>query len=159
MRAIHDSLTESERTILDDIEAEGVHVVHVGGEGDDLEYSFSVGLWHSFEQPEVIVFGLPTEIAEDLIQAIADDASDGKLCLAGSQNDGLIQSVTVRFFEVPKPQYRDYLGEAVWAYENDDFPAVQLVWPDKQGRWPWEEDVREGFRDSQPVLGRSEPEA
>jgi hypothetical protein len=30
---------------------------------------------------------------------------------------------------------------------------VQLVWPDKEKRWPWQDGVRQGFRDVQPLLG------
>lgn len=158
MRAPNDSLTPTERAILDEIEAAGVHVVHVGGDdGDDLEYSFSVGLWHSFGQPEVIVFGLEAEVAEDLIQTLTDECDAGKHFLADSKHDGLVHGFPVRFLAVPKGHYREYLGEAVWANEGDDFPAVQLVWPDKQGRWPWEPGVREGFSEGQPVLGRREP--
>jgi len=28
------------------------------------------------------------------------------------------------------------------------------VWPDKQGRWPWQDDVRSGFSALQPLLDR-----
>jgi hypothetical protein len=58
---------------------------------------------------------------------------------------------------VPKSHYRNRLGAALWAYEGDGFDAVQLVWPDKQGRWPWQDDVRDGFRALQPVLERLPP--
>jgi hypothetical protein len=34
---------------------------------------------------------------------------------------------------------------------------VQLVWPDKQGRWPWQDDVRRGFAALQPLLDRLPP--
>ena len=63
----------------------------------------------------------------------------------------------MRFVTVPKTCYAEHLGLAVWAYEGDSFPCVQMVWPDKQGRWPWDAGVREGFAASQPVLGRKAP--
>ena len=50
-----------------------------------------------------------------------------------------------------------FLQKACWAYEGEEFPVVQLVWPDKQGRWPWEDGVRAGFRDAQPVLAMRPP--
>ncbi len=46
------------------------------------------------------------------------------------------------------------LTELASVYGDVDVPVLQLVYPDKQGRWPWDADVREGFRDSQPVLER-----
>ena len=57
------------------------------------------------------------------------------------------------FRALPKAHFRAHLGAAIWAHEGEDFEAVQLVWPDKQGRWPWD-DAREGFRALQPVLER-----
>lgn len=159
MRAIDDSLTETERQILVDVDANGLHVVHVEDEAGEPAYSFSIGLHESFGQAEVVVFGLPAAAAEALLEAIADDAADGKSFVADSRHEGLLQDYPVRFLAVPKAFYREYLGEAVWAYEGDGFPALQLVWPDKQGRWPWDPAVREGFRDSQPVLAKLAPPA
>lgn len=155
MRASTDDLTPADRKILEDVEESGLHVVTVAGEGGRPGYSFTVGLWESFGQPEVVVFGLPQEIAHELLELLADEADEGHRFLAGTRHEGLLQDYPVRFFEVPKSRYAEYLGSACWAYEGDDFPAVQLVWPDKQGRWPWDPDGRDGFREAQPVLGRN----
>lgn len=157
MRMLAEGMLPAERKILADVEEYGVHIVHVPGDDEAPGFSFTVGLWHSFEQPEVIVFGLPDEVAHELLNGIADDADDGKQFLAGQKHDGLLVGYPVRFFALPQERYRDYLGVACWAYEGDAFPAVQLVWPDKQGRWPWDPGVREGFAAAQPVPGRSAP--
>jgi hypothetical protein len=48
--------------------------------------------------------------------------------------------------------YSPFLGYAQWFYESEDgFPVLQLVWPDEQGRYPWDEGyaITDG---SQPVL-------
>jgi hypothetical protein len=71
----------------------------------------------------------------------------------------LLHSYPVRFVDVPQRCYPDYLGLATWAYEGNDFPAVQLVWPDKQGRWPWDATARAGFREGQPILRDLGPSA
>lgn len=154
MRALDDSLTDSERRILTDIDENGLHVVEVEDDAGEPAYAFSVGMWESFGQADVAVFGLPPEAAAALLEAIADDAAEGKTFAADSRHEGLLQGYPVRFLAVPKAFYAEYFPEAVWAYGNDDFPVLQLVWPDKQGRWPWEPGVREGFRDAQPVLAK-----
>ncbi|MCK5944935.1 MAG: DUF4262 domain-containing protein, partial [Planctomycetes bacterium] len=41
-------------------------------------------------------------------------------------------------------------------YQDEPFDCVQLVWPDKEKRWPWQDGVRQGFRDVQPLLGPHE---
>ena len=154
MRERTDDLAPADRKLFDDIDEFGVHIVHVPDDEGAPGFSFTVGLWHTFEQPEVVVFGLPEDVAHDLLNAIADDAAEDKKFLPGTRHEGVLVGYPVRFFDVPKDRYDDYLGSAVWAYEGSDFPCVQLVWPDKQGRWPWEPGARDGFAASQPVLGR-----
>lgn len=157
MRARTDDLGPGEKKLLDDVDEYGLHIVHVPEENDGAGFSYSVGLWHNFEQPEVIVFGLSTEVAHELLNLLADEADEGARFTAGTRHDGLLHGYPVRFVEVPKEVYADYLGFATWAYEGGDFAAVQLVWPDKQGRWPWDETARIGFRRAQPVIAHSAP--
>jgi hypothetical protein len=156
MRQLTDDLTPPERKALTDIDEAGLHIVHVPGD-DGPGYSFTIGLWHSFDQPEVIVFGLPEEVAHELLNALADEAAEDRKFLDGQRHDGLLIGYPVRFVDVPRGDHALFLGLAQWAYAGEDFPCVQLVWPDKQGRWPWEAGVRQGFADSQPVLGRKTP--
>ncbi len=58
---------DSERKVLEDIESFGWHCVHVMAEGDLVEYAFTVGLFHSFKHPDLIVFGLPKTIAHQIL--------------------------------------------------------------------------------------------
>lgn len=157
MRPRTDDLEPAHRQLLDDVEECGVHVVHVPEVDERPGYSFTVGLWHSFEQPEVLVFGLPEEVAHELLNALADEASAGQKYLDDQKHAGLLVDYTVRFVALPPHCHAEYLATAVWAYDGGEFPAVQLVWPDKQGRWPWEPGVRDGFAASQPVPGRTAP--
>jgi hypothetical protein len=159
MRASDDSLTDSERRILEAIETQGLHVEHAEPAGERPGFSYTVGLWHTFGQPEVIVFGLEDHVAEDLFDEIADLVHEGRRFLADSKHDGLLQHYPARFLAVPKGFNREFLGVAVWAHEGDGFEAVQLVWPDKQGRWPWDDGVRASFRALQPVLAKLQPPA
>lgn len=153
MRESTDDLSPEEKKVLQDVAEEGVHIVHVPGGSDGPGFSATIGLWFHYEQPEVIVFGLHEEIAEDLLNAVADAADEGKRFKHGENHKDLLVNYVVRFLDVPQEKVADYLGTAQWVYDGAEFPVVQLVWPDKQQRWPWQEGVREGFRDSQPILG------
>jgi hypothetical protein len=159
MREVTADLSPAERKILEDIEEHGVHIVHVPEGDKGPGFSSTVGLWHTFEQPEVIVFGMPPEVAHELLDAIADEANDAQTFVAGSQHEGLLQHYPVRFLAVPMAVHGEYFRSARWAYEGSEFPAVQLVWPDKQGRWPWDDGVRQVFRECQPLLAKREPAA
>lgn len=161
MRQPDPSHSRSEAKVLEDVTEYGVHIVHVleDDEEEGARFSYTVGMWHSFRQPEVIVFGLPEAVAHDLLNVAADEAGNGAELTAGSRHDGFLEGYPVRFLAVEPADYPDYVGVGQWAYGDAEFPVVQLVYPDKQGRWPWDEATAAGFRATQPVLGRREPPA
>jgi len=156
MREITADLTDAGRELLEAVAEHKAHVVHVTEDDGAPKFSYTVGLWHHFEQPEVIVFGLAVEAAEDLLQGVVAACEDGARFAHGDRREGLLVGFAVRFLDVPVDVGRDYLGAATWAYQGADYRSLQLVWPDKEKRWPWQEGVRQGFRDVQPLLGPSE---
>lgn len=159
MRSPAEDQSPERRQLLADVAEAGIHVVHVDESENEPGWSYTVGMWHSFEQPEVIVIGLDTEVATAVLDAVADDAAEGGSFAAGTRHDDLLHGYPVTMRSVPAAQRDRRLGEAAWAYEGADFPCVQLVYPDKQGRWPWQPDVRDGFRRIQPVLDMLPPAA
>ena len=63
VRAPSPDLTPEQQEVLADVAEQGVHVVHVprdGGQGPS--YSYTIGMWESFQQPEVVVFGMPEDV-------------------------------------------------------------------------------------------------
>jgi hypothetical protein len=144
--------TPEQQQLLHDLREHGVHIAHVPAHEGAPEYSYTVGLWHQYEQPEVIVFGLERAAADALLQLLTDDVDEGKRFAAGSAHDGLLHGYPARFRAVPPAHAASHCPLAQWAYDGAQPPFVQLVWPDKQGRWPWQDDVREGFAELQPVL-------
>ncbi|MBL8755853.1 MAG: DUF4262 domain-containing protein [Planctomycetes bacterium] len=153
MRSKTADMAPEDAKVLDDVDEYGVHIVHVPEDDVGPGFSFTVGLWATWQQAEVVVFGLPQEVAQDLLNGLADEVDDGRRFAAGEKHDGVLVGYPVRFLELAKARYGEFLGVAQWAYEGEDFPALQLVWPDKQGRWPWDPGVREGFAEAQPIVG------
>lgn len=156
MRAITDDLTDAGRQVLQDVTEHKAHVLHVTDDDGVPKFSYTIGLWHHFEQPEVIVFGLDVEAAEELLQNVVASCAEGARFAHGDKREELLVGFAVRFLDVADEAARAHLGAATWAYEGGDYRCVQLVWPDKEKRWPWQDGVRQGFRDVQPLLGSRE---
>ena len=152
MSAPGDERQEEQRRILADIQENGLHIACTPESSGAPGYSCSLGLSHSFDHPEVIVFGLAPDVAAELINALADEASDGRKFLPGTEAADLLQSYPVRFTAVDDQQREQFFGAATWLYAERDLEVVQLVYPDQKGRWPWDESAREGFRANQPLL-------
>ena len=71
----------------------------------------------------------------------------------GDIADGL----EVVFLPVALPAYNEYLGYANWFYADlpAPYPALQMVWPDPNGVFPWQPGYDARFRRAQPLLGEA----
>jgi hypothetical protein len=52
-------------------------------------------------------------------------------------------------FPVARKFYADHLGWSRWFYAGDDFPCLQIVWPDREGLFPWEDGFDQTFKGKQ----------
>ena len=141
-----------EQKALDDVGRYGLHIVHVLEEGDLPPFAYTVGLCHTFAHPEVLVYGLPKTTAHNLLNHLADQLRKGRKYAAGEICDDLVEGYRVTFRIVPHAKYREHLGWAAGFNERPDFPALQLIYPDRQGQWPWDEGASAAFRHQQLVL-------
>jgi hypothetical protein len=130
----------------------GWAVMRIAEEEDSPPFAYSIGLFRSFRHPEIIVLGLPSDTAHQLINDIGDAIRSGLALSAGQTSDAFLKGYSCTFRRVPPHQYPAYLGRGLRFYDHDPFPVLQLVYPDKLGRWPWQEGVTAGFRANQPVL-------
>jgi hypothetical protein len=53
---------------------------------------------------------------------------------------------------VDESWYPDLFGMGMHFYRRPPLPMLQLIWPDRHGRFPWEPDVGERCRTYQPML-------
>ena len=54
---------------------------------------------------------------------------------------------------VAADDYAAYVQQAINHYGGrSDFPLLQVVWPDKQGRFPWDTEAEHGLAVAQPAL-------
>ena len=91
-----------------------------------------------------------------LLNDLADAVREGHAFASGDVSDRFLDAYDVTFRTVPERQYDAYLGWANWFNDGHGFPALQMIYPDRERHWPWDDGVAEGFRRNQPVL-ESEP--
>ena len=145
---------DSDRKLVSDVNSVGWHVVGIHEDESGPAYCFSVGLYYTFNHPEIVVMGLPHSVAHKLINLAAGYIASGRVFRPHDRTDDLAESFTCSFVSVAVEHYKEYLGYGLWFYRTlkQPFPAVQLVWPDKQGRFPWESNYNERFFRLQRLL-------
>jgi hypothetical protein len=142
---------ESEKRVLDDISEYGWHCVGILPEKDAPPYSFTVGLYHTYHHPELIIFGVKSAVAHKILANAVAGLPVHRLDLSQTSN-GLLEGYPCCFVEVSKKQYYEYVGFARWYYRGNDFPLYQIVWPSREGHFPWHPKASEEFRLAQPVI-------
>ena len=144
-------MDEHEAQLLADIDRFGWCVMKIANDkGPDFAYS--VGIFRTLGHPEILMFGLPPATMHRLINDVGNRVRAGARYVAGQRTDEFLEGYDVTFRAVPPFQYAGHLGWATWFYDGEDFPALQMVYPDRDRRWPWEEGVSQVFRDVQPIL-------
>jgi hypothetical protein len=123
--------------LADTVETYGWAVRAVYGEGARPPWAYTVGL-HAQDLPELVVTGLPAEEAVSLLNDGAERLLDGLPAAPFGTGYELV--------ELPHPDVHLLQATALF---GPAFRAVQLVWADERGRWPWDP----GFAGRQPVLG------
>jgi hypothetical protein len=123
---------------------------------DELRASIRMHGWvvqgveglHARGLPELLVTGLSQESAARVLNDVAVAAVGGRVFEPGAHiavGDGPLLEIV----EVDHPDA--HLNFAV-ALGGPDIRALQLVWADDRGRWPWAAGWGPGQR-RQPVLG------
>jgi Domain of unknown function (DUF4262) len=110
-------------------------------------YAYTVGLPRQ-QRPELLVTGLRYDQAADLLNSAAEHVID-----AGPPRPGAMLALrggpTVEIVRVAEPGVHLKVAAAL---NGPGFTALQLVYADDRGNWPWDARFRGGYG-GQPVLG------
>jgi hypothetical protein len=143
---------EHDRKLLADVERHGWHVVGVEEDEEGPAFAYSIGLYHSFGHPEVILLGLPVRVMHRIINVIGEEVRRGERFEHLDESGEVLEGYNVAFRTVERRHYREYFGYARWFYRGDGFPALQCVWPDSEHRYPWHPEFNATLAPRQPLL-------
>ena len=147
-----ESLDDVEQSFVAKIREYGWFRTSVSGDGSGPGFSYTTGFWVDCGQPEFVVFSLKNEIAHNVFWDLFRDGRDGQTVPIGRRSDAIFGNAAAYAFRVAKTHYQDHFGWSRWFYGNDDFACLQIVWPDRAGKFPWEVDFDEAFGADQPDL-------
>jgi hypothetical protein len=144
---------EVEQRVIDDVQRVGWHLIGIENDSEGPGFVNSIGLYHTFQQPEIIIFGLNSiATMSQIINNIGDEMRNGAGFEDWYESDQILEGNSCMFRNVERDIYPEYLGHAMWFYEGPDFPALQCVWPDRNGHYPWEAGFPSELNERQPVL-------
>lgn len=151
----HNHNDRDDNRVAADIEKYGCAVIAVEASDYLPPFAYSIGLWEKYNHPELICFGLGTDHLHTLLNELAEMIKAGEVLSPDKTYTELFETGKAVFLPIDKRNIPDYFGVAIDHYQQIEFPALQLVWTDKNDHFPWEPDFDEEFMYYQPLLDRN----
>jgi hypothetical protein len=147
------SLDEHDKQLLSDIDRVGWHIVIVEEDEEGPRFAYTVGLFHSFGHPEVIVVGQRIELQGYLLNEIGSQIKSGSVFVPNVRYPDLLEvPFECAFVDVSPAALDEYLGYARWYYRDRIFPVLQCLWPDRSNLTPIDPRFEPRLRGRQPLL-------
>lgn len=135
----------------------GISIVGVAPSAETPTFTYTVGFFQT-ENPEIIIFGLSPPIAATLLNDLADKIKSGVIAPRDWLVDDTLASMPLTFRAVDFERASEFItvARAKAREKTGAEPAcLMIVWPDAEGRFPWDSGFDERFRGIQPDIWRS----
>jgi hypothetical protein len=149
-----DNCRDDNRT-KSDIEKYGLSVILIEASDYLPSFTYSIGLWAKYKHPEIICFGLSTQTLHSIINDVADLIKSGQKIETNKTYNDIFENSKAEFIQIDNRNLADYFGTAIDFYNSESFPAIQLIWTDRNDKFPWETDFQDEFIYKQPLLDRN----
>ena len=144
-----DSDSDFETKIIANVDQHGCSInVVIDPDGNDPAFAYSIGFPKSVSQPEVIVFGLSSDMMEYMINETRRQCADEGLALKdGAVVGGLLEGFDCILRAVPADRITvEHFNSAIWyrrAVMGEKMDrAFQIIWPGaSDGLFPWDESA------------------
>jgi hypothetical protein len=145
-------MDSADAKVLSDVATCGWHMITVSEDAVGPGFTYSIGLFKSYGHPEVVVFGLPNDAMQRIVDIIATLVKAGRSFGDGDQTPDVLEGYSCAFRAVRLEHYKQHFGYAMWFYKGTAFSALQCLWPDNEHHFPWQPQCQAGIRRLQPAL-------
>lgn len=126
---------------------------------DSPTFAYTVGLTETFNHPELIMFGLePQNMHHLLNNAAAIVRAKGRI-EPYTVLDAIIEGYSCYSLPVDAAARAGYLNVAFELYGSENVSAIQIVWPDAAGLFPFQQECDADTVLFQTIIGRITPDS
>jgi hypothetical protein len=146
-----------EKIVIANVNEFGWHCVNVIEDNNHPPWSYTIGLYETWQHPELIVIGRSRATSHAILKTLADDIEMNSPPKLGNSDGHRLLGMKYQVVQVDTRYYSDYVGFALWFYRKRRFPLYQIVWADTDGLYPWHPQASKHFKEWQPILSRTAP--
>lgn len=147
--------------IAESVSRHGWHAIAVAESEFSPSFLYTIGLCHTANHPDAIVFGLEQDVAYSLISKLVAQVRGGEAYALPGVYAGLAEGRSLATRPVHTTQHPVYLGFAMGFYRHigapDSLRVIQVFWPDESGYFPFEVQCDPYVAHAQPRLEFAEP--
>jgi hypothetical protein len=118
-------------------------------DGKQPSFAYTIGL-AAKGQPEIIVFGLPAKLMHLFLNMLGRRFVRDGVPQLDVDLDDVADGLPARLVPVPRAVADSYMVDTL--ARHPDYTAVQMVWCDRNGRFPWDAGCDTALIKAQPVL-------
>ncbi len=96
---------------------------------------YTAGLLEKFQHPELAIHGMPYEQAGAILHAAVSLLEEGIKFHPDRLQENIAEGYLTKIVPVHPSNFTDWFGQA-FSYFGEDLLMLQLVWPDKNGKFP-----------------------
>lgn len=143
-----------DRKVAADIERMGWSCIGVfpTNEGHGPPFNYTVGLWHSYQHPELAMMGMSNEQLYSCLAVAVKLIQGGTSFAADTYSAEVLVAHRVAFLEVLDVHHEELCLSMATRLQGE-VPALQMVWPDREDRFPWEPGFDPEYKDRQILAG------
>jgi hypothetical protein len=130
-----DDYDAADHGVIENVKKFGWSVTGVPADENGPGWSYTIGRWHSLGEPELAMFGLDLRVMQSCLNILGhrDGLADGQ------SHDDVVNGYPVRLRTVEPDWYRAFFGQAIWFYRRPPIPFLEVVWPNRDGAFPWDD--------------------
>ena len=127
------------QVIANNVLSRGYHLINVLGDArtEQPTVTYSVGLFHTFRHPEIVMFGVPKELSNVVLDTLIKTwvIEQKQVFMAGETYRGLTNR-PAEFSIIPQNLVDTHLTGCRWFYSNKEFPVLECIWGLKSAKLP-----------------------
>lgn len=118
-------------------------------EDPDVRFSYTVGLTETFGHPEIYIVGLDHQTAHAILNELGAAIRKGKSFDQAMMSDEVLQGYPAAFRPITEITAILHSEIARAALKDVKFEATQMFYPDRKGKFPWDDDCNPRFVEMQ----------
>jgi hypothetical protein len=148
-----EAMDKVDRKVRDDIARAGWSDIGVFPTKKDttMPFNYTVGLVE-YDHPDLVVMGVPNSQGHTCLTTAVKLIEDGVKFRPNTFSDRILRGFNVAFVRVEDIHNNNYPLSMLSRFYGE-VSALQIIWPDRHGRFPWHADFEVEFQGRQVLLG------